>query len=308
MNLDRLKRNVGQWVQLLPSARRLDTQGGELESVDDDWILEAVGADSIGLSNPRTGHVATLGHDHIHNYTSNPQRSTQGVKYGFLTLNVQIFMQDRDLWILPNPKPGEPVRTPNRKPLRMDALSQAREVQIEATHQKARTNLFRSSAGITAVQANVVTLFNEIARICEQAKAKYDVNVIFGHDARKCVLTNGRISVLLAWQQPYANNLDDSRLTIAELNERIALPGERLMRIGDSPPILQQHHFNAEVLRDMSFGWIEFSAQSEPVTSLELADRSVQIYLGLLDRLNRGALPDWNIISALKSSNRSRRF
>jgi hypothetical protein len=32
--------------------------------------------------------VITLGADHIHNFTSNPDRSHNGIKHGFLTLNV----------------------------------------------------------------------------------------------------------------------------------------------------------------------------------------------------------------------------
>ena len=109
MNLDLLKKNVSQRVQLLPVAYRLDENGRELEPMDDDWIFGDVSNDTLRISNVRTGHVATLGKDHVHHFTTNPHRSEQGVKHGFLTLNVQIFLQGDNLWVRPNARPGERV-------------------------------------------------------------------------------------------------------------------------------------------------------------------------------------------------------
>lgn len=109
MNLDQLKKNVNQRVQLRPIARRFDEDGRELEQLDDDWIMAAVTDDGVRILNPRTGHATTLGRDHVHHYTSNPDRSQTGIKHGFLTLNVQISLCGTNLTIEPNAAPGQPT-------------------------------------------------------------------------------------------------------------------------------------------------------------------------------------------------------
>jgi hypothetical protein len=116
MNLERLKRNINQRVQLRPIARRFDGAGLELERFDDDWVIEAVTIDGIRISNPRTGHTTTLGGDHVHHYTSNPDRSRAGVKHGFLTLNVQISLRGPNLTVEPNAGPGQPAATTSDYP------------------------------------------------------------------------------------------------------------------------------------------------------------------------------------------------
>lgn len=116
MNWEYMKKNVGYRVQLIPIACRLDESGRELPQEDEDWIIRDASEAGVGISNNR-GHGTTLGKDHIHHFTSNPDRSQGGLSYGFLTLNVQIFLQGRKLWVRPNLRPGEPVKPPNVEPL-----------------------------------------------------------------------------------------------------------------------------------------------------------------------------------------------
>jgi hypothetical protein len=110
MNWEQMKKNVGCRVQLVPTACRLDDAGRELPSIDDDWNIEEVSTDGLRISNIRTGHVSTLGKDHVHHFTTNPDRSRAGIRHGFLTLNVQVFLQGNKLWVRPNARPGEPVK------------------------------------------------------------------------------------------------------------------------------------------------------------------------------------------------------
>src|SRR3989338_5231357 len=109
MNWEQMKKNVGCRVQLIPPACRLDENGRELPPKDDDWIIQEVSTAGVRVSNTRTDHHTTLGKDHIHHFTSNPDRSQTGVQHGFLTLNVQLFLQGNRLWVRPNARPGEPV-------------------------------------------------------------------------------------------------------------------------------------------------------------------------------------------------------
>jgi hypothetical protein len=110
MNWEQMRKNVGCRVQLVPIACRLDEQGHELPAIDDDWIINEISAAGVRVYNTRTGHLTALGKDHVHHFTSNPDRSQTGIPYGFLTLNVQVFLQGNRLWVRPNARPGEPVK------------------------------------------------------------------------------------------------------------------------------------------------------------------------------------------------------
>jgi len=111
MNWDLIKKNVGYRVQLEPVAIRLDEIGRELPLQNDDWLIQEVTATGVRISNPNSGYATTLGKDHVHHFTSNPDRSIDGgLQYGFLTLHIQIFLQGNDLFVRPCTRPGEPVQ------------------------------------------------------------------------------------------------------------------------------------------------------------------------------------------------------
>jgi len=110
MNWEYMKRNVGSRVQLVPMACRLDEYDRELPPIDDEWIVEGAVEDGVPISNVRTDHGITLGRDHIHHFTSNPDGYRDGIERGFLTLHVQVFLQGTRCWVRPNARPGEPVK------------------------------------------------------------------------------------------------------------------------------------------------------------------------------------------------------
>jgi hypothetical protein len=114
MNLDQLKKSVGYHVNLHPIAVRLDERGNELEMIDDDWAIRDVSATGVRIENISTGHTKVLGPDHIHHYTSNPDRKAPGVTYGFLTLMVQLFLQGHQVLVRPTARPGERVTLDGR--------------------------------------------------------------------------------------------------------------------------------------------------------------------------------------------------
>lgn len=114
MNLDRIKKSLGERVQLLPPAISLDGVGQALPPADDVWIIEAVSDDGVRVSNTRTHHRTLLGKDHIHHYTTNPDATARtGIPHGFFTLNVQVYLRGANLTITPTQRPGKPVPPPN---------------------------------------------------------------------------------------------------------------------------------------------------------------------------------------------------
>lgn len=111
MNFEKLKTNVGAHVQLVPIACKLDAYGRPRPPIDDDWFVEEITDDHIKLTLP-SGHFVLLGKDHVHHFTSNPQRSVGGRRFGFLSLHVQVFVQGARVWVRPTVRPGEAVPPP----------------------------------------------------------------------------------------------------------------------------------------------------------------------------------------------------
>ena len=110
MNLDRIRKAIGERVQLRPPAIPLDEVGAGLPSADDAWLIDSVSDDDVRITNARTGHFTHLGKDHIHHYTTNPDETRRtGVPHGFFVLNVQVYLQGPRLRVTPCAKPGEPV-------------------------------------------------------------------------------------------------------------------------------------------------------------------------------------------------------
>lgn len=132
MNKEQLRKNVGSLVRLVPIAHRLDGKGHPLPQIDDEWRIESLTDDGERLFLPRTGHSRTLGYDHICEYTSD--RIEHGVKYGFLTLKVQLLIHGNNVNVTPT-RPGAPVppRIPP-DPIRLALFQRLQSAPGEAVH------------------------------------------------------------------------------------------------------------------------------------------------------------------------------
>ncbi len=101
MNKNKLKKSLFHRVRLCPCPQRRNSlQRSEL--IDDIWIIEKVENNYVELSNTRTGHVAQLGHDAIHHYDNDPQSNWDGLKHGFLVLNVKLTLNGNKVEIEPS--------------------------------------------------------------------------------------------------------------------------------------------------------------------------------------------------------------
>ncbi|HEX4028078.1 MAG TPA: hypothetical protein VHX18_10685, partial [Rhizomicrobium sp.] len=89
-----------------------DENSLELPAVDGDWIIEAATDEGLRIRGVQLPYVATLGYDHIHYFTSNPDRKDGGLQFGFLTLCVQIYLQGCALRVRPTLRPGESLPPP----------------------------------------------------------------------------------------------------------------------------------------------------------------------------------------------------
>jgi hypothetical protein len=110
MKKDQIKKNLNSRVKLRPIAKRLSNDV-EIGQFDDDWIIDKVSDEGVEINDTRSGYRVILGFDHIHNYTSDPNRDYDGFKHGILVLTVQLII-NIDTWkvsIEPTERPGRSV-------------------------------------------------------------------------------------------------------------------------------------------------------------------------------------------------------
>ncbi|HKR39833.1 MAG TPA: hypothetical protein VJU59_09160 [Paraburkholderia sp.] len=113
MNWNQFQKNIGMRMLIEPPACRLTDDGHILPESHDEWLIESVSAETAKLRNLTSDHVAELGKDHIYDYRSDPSRTNDDVRAGFLVLKMQIFLQGPKIWLRPNARPGERVAPSN---------------------------------------------------------------------------------------------------------------------------------------------------------------------------------------------------
>lgn len=122
MNWERLKRNIGWRVQLAPTAIHLDALGRELPARNEDWIIQQVTETELRLDESLVMELTTrIAKDAVHEFGHNAQRCVPGgTQYGFLTLKLQMVVQNSVITYCPC-RPGERVAPPP-PPLREDLV------------------------------------------------------------------------------------------------------------------------------------------------------------------------------------------
>lgn len=127
-------------VELEPAACYVGRDGRDFERVQDDWVVEGFPApDVVTIRNVATSQVAKLGKDHIYDFRSNPNRSTEGLRCGFLVLKVQIFVEGDSIRFRPNRAPGESVAAVDRIEQLEREAAQLRAAGIVPLQQRSAT-------------------------------------------------------------------------------------------------------------------------------------------------------------------------
>lgn len=111
MNWEKLRRNIGYKVRLVPAACHLDAAGDLLPPRDEEWTIIASGTDFLEIDSG-DGSTYRLGKDHFHHFTTDTHRSQDGQSYGFLTLHIQMFIRGIAISVVPNARPGASVDPP----------------------------------------------------------------------------------------------------------------------------------------------------------------------------------------------------
>ena len=95
------KKNIGNRVLLEPNALPWDNSK---KSYDDIWTIEDVLDNGVRIKNSRTDHNKLLGFDYISKYRTDPSKDYDGHTHGVLVLNVQLYINDREVIIKEKPR------------------------------------------------------------------------------------------------------------------------------------------------------------------------------------------------------------
>lgn len=91
----------GAVVRIHPAALRIDDDGAELATKDDDWLARAAENNAVQISNARTGHVLLVANESIKSFARDLNRPSAGLPKGILELKVQVVLKSSHAFITP---------------------------------------------------------------------------------------------------------------------------------------------------------------------------------------------------------------
>jgi hypothetical protein len=173
------------------------------------------------------------------------------------------------------------------KPL--DVLQQAKTVERRAAFFAERERLFTSHEGVQAFRQVVVSLFEHVEQRIAEINSSTSVKARVGRTASACIVTNGRVSLVLSWHPRAANRLDDSPLIVREFNAAVLLPGERGTYLRE-PLEISESRYQPELSMGGAWCWVREAKPKEHLTSDQVGDICVSSFLRLVDMVASGKL------------------
>lgn len=159
---------------------------------------------------------------------------------------------------------------------------------------KARMN---SHEGLAKILENVEALFKEIEKQCDDVNGRGHLQIRYETEFRErnayqsCILTDGRVGMIVIWHQQYGNLLDNSGLSIQEYNGRLIFNSE-MGRHGclRPPDRIVETEYEPELSRAREYGWKQHGKSTEFISSSALATRCVLQFMDLVDRFASGKI------------------
>ncbi len=172
-----------------------------------------------------------------------------------------------------------------------DAKSDALRVHQEAQFFADRERLFRDQQWIMDnILPAVQDVFTTINSLSVEVRSETGITFQSGANQGQCVLRNSRVSLHIGWRQPYINVVTENAFMIAtEFNAQIGLPDERLV-FWREPPVLARHRFKPALSLTREAYWAAEDNPADLLSSHELADKCVRLFLNLVGRANRGEI------------------
>jgi hypothetical protein len=173
----------------------------------------------------------------------------------------------------------------------------ASSLQVAALYQKdlsyedALASL-RYGEGVVRVWENVRSLFKAIEAKCNEVESEFNFGIQSGwrlneRDVEQsCVMKTGNFGLVLTWNQPQLNSIDDAKLGIREFRGRLYIPGEPIAGVHVvRPELLSEMYYKPTLSAEHELGWVQsMRGRDEPrfVSTDDLADACVSQFLNLL--------------------------
>lgn len=185
------------------------------------------------------------------------------------------------------------------RPVALTPRKRAELLKVDDLYRMEKARI-KSQEGIARILESVKELFREIEKQCDDVKSEYSLlqikcEIEFGEGSvdQQCVLTDGRVGMIVLWRQPWANLLDDSGLFVQEYNRGLILPSARGRLIYSQPPKrIAETTYEPELSRARALGWKQRGKSPEFISSPALAERCVLQFIELLDRFASGKVGD----------------
>jgi hypothetical protein len=164
-------------------------------------------------------------------------------------------------------------------------------LQAEADYRRDRDHMLSS---IGSIFQEVEKLFAEICRQCEEVNAgsnfhiEHRVTMQPRNIEQVCQVGQDRVSISVAWYQPYANSLDTAALMVREFDGNIILPPGYVHL--DHPKVLKERKYGLDVAHSREYEWHMKHAQQSPIFTKDFAARVVIEFLDLLERDRSGKI------------------
>ena len=172
-------------------------------------------------------------------------------------------------------------------------------LDVAAIHQReldyeSAVSALRYGEGTAKVRRNVESLFEVIKAKHDEVAAKHDFGTECGWELKphesfvSCVLKTPYVGVVVSWNQPCLDSLEDAKLSIREFTGPLFLPGEFRGGVFPQPPqMVGETRYYPTLSPEYELGWVKAGkARQEPsfISNDELADTCVTQLLNLLRR------------------------
>lgn len=173
-----------------------------------------------------------------------------------------------------------------------DAVQRARRLERQMGARAKRKRMLGSTEGVNAARSKASEIHSEIDRLAKEINnSAKDIKLSMGSNHDSTVLTNGRVSIIVYFRSN-RNTLENSYLVIREMNGRLLLPQEREQyMVSTEPTELSVYKFDPDITSDKAWCWRSQSDPNRYYTSKDIAEYSLEVFLNLVDRADKGDVP-----------------
>lgn len=145
-----------------------------------------------------------------------------------------------------------------------------------------------SEQGAERANQELSKLFSDLKKSAKGIRAEFeDMEVVFDHDNRRCVLCVENYSLLLDWNQLYRNTLDKSGLYFYLYKGRANLMGS-VRFPGESPKRLQEKEYRFGLTATDQALWINKSRDNESFSSEKFAKHLFSLLFDQVQNKKKG--------------------